>query len=150
MRGRKPQPTRLKILKGNPGKRRLPANEPQLPVTPTACPKDVRGDARTEWDRLAPVLVSAGVLTVGDLTAFREYCLLTGEVRAMERLIKRVGQATAHRLGYVNAVLKLRKEWRALAVELGLTPSARSRVKAAPTGVPDDVEGFLFGDCRSG
>ena len=150
MRGRKPQPTKLKILKGNPGKRPLNLDEPELPATPTACPKDLKGDAKKEWERLAESLVTAGVLTIGDLMTFREYCTLTGEVRAMERLVKRVGQATAHRLGYVNALLKLRKEWRAMATELGLTPSSRSRVKAAPTNVPDAAEDFFFGHERSG
>lgn len=148
MRGPKPQPTRLKILKGNPGKRPLPKDEPQLPVTPVECPRELKGDARTEWERLARPMVEAGVLTIGDLSTFREYCVLEGEVRKLERLIHRVGRAATREMKI--ELRDSRKERRALAVELGLTPSARSRVRAAPSNVPDGTEEFLFGDRRSG
>ena len=59
MRGPKPQPTKLKILRGIPGKRRLPENEPILPPVLPEPPEFVQGAALQEWHRIAPLLHGA-------------------------------------------------------------------------------------------
>ena len=47
-RGRKPKPTHLKVLAGNPGKRPLPKNEPKpKPIAPR-CPQWLDPIARKE------------------------------------------------------------------------------------------------------
>ena len=63
-RGRKPKPTALKKLEGNPGKRPLNELEPLPQVTMLRCPNWLEPEARTEWRRLAPVLIGAGILGV--------------------------------------------------------------------------------------
>jgi P27 family predicted phage terminase small subunit len=150
MRGRKPEPTALKILRGNPGKRPLPKEEPKLPLASADCPRHLTGEARKKWVEKAPILVHQGVLTVGDLDIFERYCQLWSRIRKLERRIARMGYEAGRKMGLVIDLRDSEKEFRALAVELGQTPSARSRVKAAPSGVPDETEGFLFGDRRSG
>lgn len=129
-RGPQPQPTVLKLARGNPGKRQLNHDEPDLAAASHAVPAGVTGRAKKEWVRLVDELITKGVLTVGDMHAFEEYCRLVGEVDAYEKLITKVGRAEAHRLGYANYLLKLRTQLRQQAAHLGLTPSSRSGVKA--------------------
>ena len=136
------------MLTGNAGHRPLP-DEPKVPDLPDevlAPPSDLKGESRGEWVRLAEPLRLAGVLKGSDLSVFETYCRLHGEVHTLEKLIKRVGYANAKKLGYVNDLFKLRKQKRDYAVELGLTPSSRTRVKAQPIGDGTDAtEELLFG-----
>lgn len=149
-RGPKPQPTVLKIARGNPGRRPLNDAEPQLEspaVASRKVPAGLDGRAKREWERLADELISKGVLTIGDLHAFEQYCRLVGEVDAYEKLIKRVGRADAHKLGYANYLLKLRTQLRQQAAHLGLTPSSRSGVQAVKSGanIIDEKRTRFFG-----
>lgn len=139
-RGPPPQPTVLKIERGNPGQRKLNHEEPVLAAASSSVPSGLKGRARKEWTRLAHELISKGVLTIGDLHAFEEYCTLVGEVDSYERLIRRVGRETAHRLGYANYLLKLRTQLRQQAAHLGLTPSSRSGVKAVKVVAKDAAQ----------
>ncbi len=76
--GRKPKPTNLKILHGNPGKRPLNLNEPKpMKVVPT-CPPHLMPDAKAEWERMSDKLYSLGLLTEIDGTAFAIYCQTYG------------------------------------------------------------------------
>ncbi len=45
-RGRKPKPTAVKQLEGNPGKRQLNANEPKPAARAPSCPKWLEDDAK--------------------------------------------------------------------------------------------------------
>ena len=62
MAGRKPKPTVLKKLEGNPGK--------GMPD----CPKWLLPEAKKEWERLCVKLSEIGVLTEIDMAAFAAYC----------------------------------------------------------------------------
>lgn len=74
MAGRKPKPTNLKILEGNPGKRPLPTREPKpAPVAPK-CPSWISREAKKEWKRVAPQLERLGLLTQMDMVALAGYC----------------------------------------------------------------------------
>jgi P27 family predicted phage terminase small subunit len=139
-RGPQPQPTVLKLARGNPGKRPLNDAEPELAAATTTAPKGLKGRAKSEWNRLADELVTKGVLTIGDMHAFEEYCRLVGEVDAYEKYIAKVGRAEAHRLGYANYLLKLRTQLRQQAAHLGLTPSSRSGVKAVKVAAAKSPE----------
>jgi phage terminase small subunit len=56
MRGRRPKPTRLKLLTGNPGKRPLNETEPRPEAAIPECPVVLGPVARQEWDRLVLAL----------------------------------------------------------------------------------------------
>ena len=74
MRGRRPKPTRLKVLTGNPGKRPLNESEPRPePVVPE-CPPELGEVARREWDRLAAELGPLRITTNLDRGALAAYC----------------------------------------------------------------------------
>ena len=76
MRGRRPKPTALKKLQGNPGRRPLNTAEPKPPraraVPP--CPPYLEGEARREWHRMAPMLSASGMMSLADATALAAYC----------------------------------------------------------------------------
>lgn len=128
-RGFQPQPTALKLARGNPHQHALNHDEPDLAAATHAVPAGMTGRAKKEWVRLVDELITKGVLTIGDMHAFEEYCRLVGEVDTYEKLITRVGRPESHRLGYANYLLKLRTQLRQQAAHLGLTPSSRSGVK---------------------
>lgn len=139
-RGPPPTPTVLKIARGNPGHRPINTEEPALaPPDSLAPPEKLQGRARDEWVRLAGELTEKGLLTVGDLVAFEQYCELVGDVDVYEGLVKKVGREDAHKLGYASYLLKLRTQLRQFQQVLGLTPTSRSGVKASKKAAPSDA-----------
>lgn len=66
MAGRKPKPTALKELEGNPGKRKMNTKEPVPDKGMPACPKWLLPEAKKEWERLAKLMNQMGVLTQVD------------------------------------------------------------------------------------
>lgn len=74
MAGRKPKPTAMKKLEGNPGKRKLNTKEPVPAKEMPACPEWLMPEAKKEWERLAKLMNQMGVLTEVDMAAFAAYC----------------------------------------------------------------------------
>ena len=76
MAGRKPKPTALKKLEGNPGKRKLNTKEPVPAKGMPDCPKWLLPEAKEEWKRLCKKLSEMDVLTLTeiDMAAFAAYC----------------------------------------------------------------------------
>src|SRR5262245_24433384 len=73
MRGRKPTPTALKVIRGNPGKRPLPENEPE-PEAGAEAPDWRSPLALAHWPTVAAQLEAANVLTEMDAVALGLYC----------------------------------------------------------------------------
>ena len=63
MVGRKPKPTTVKKLEGNPGKRKLNTKEPVLAKGMPACPDWLIPEAKKDWERLAKSVNQMDVLT---------------------------------------------------------------------------------------
>ena len=74
IRGRKPTPTAIKMLEGNPGKRPMNGSEPKPLKKAPSCPKWLELEAKREWRRLAKQMESIGILTDVDMAAFAGYC----------------------------------------------------------------------------
>jgi P27 family predicted phage terminase small subunit len=145
-RGRKPIPTAFKLDRGNPGRRPLPPDEPKLLSGSRAVPAGMTGRAREEWLRLVDELTDKGVLTVGDLKCFEEYCYLVAEIAEMRALIKKTGLEDSIANRYVHYLDKLRSQKTRHEAQLGLTPSARSAVKSVtPTSAKDEKRARFFG-----
>jgi P27 family predicted phage terminase small subunit len=164
MRGRKPTPTALKILAGNPGKHRLNDDEPKPELASGRCPRWVpKGRPREVWSRLARDLVPTRVLTRADETALGNLAIeeaayldavealeaitsrrsIAGLVAALEqdpRLARDLIQA-AYALASTRTA-HFRALTAALA-EFGMTPSSRSRIKAAILAPENPVLDFL-------
>lgn len=151
-RGRTPKPTALKKAEGNPGKRALNKHEPQLPAASPDAPSHLAGEALTEWQRVAPDLIKAGVFTVADRAALAAYCQAWADwVTAREHLSTETMVIVAPSgyempspwLGIANRALdKMMK----FASEFGLTPASRARIHAEPPKTPEEEnEERIFG-----
>ena len=151
MKGRKPKPDALKKLEGNPGRRPMVRNTPQLEPGMPECPDWLEDDAREEWGRQAPLLLKAGILTESDRAALTAYCIAWGRVKETEQDIQDKGLTEKSDGGvqFARAMVKIQdramNQMRAYATELGLTPSSRTRLH-----VPDPNQGDLFGEFLAG
>lgn len=90
-RGRKPKPTALKVLEGNPGKRPLNKNEPQPERKAPRCPSWLEPEAKKEWKRMAKTLETIGVLTQVDKAAFAGYCQAYARWKEAEEFLSKHG-----------------------------------------------------------
>lgn len=136
IRGRKPKPTALKVLEGNPGKRPLNDREPVPPKATLKCPAWLLPEAKKEWKRLAPALEAMGVLTMADLTAFEGYCQAYARWKEAEAFITQHGSIFQTPSGYVQQVPQVSiaqqnlKIMQSFCSEFGLTPATRARIIA--------------------
>ena len=144
-RGTRPTPTALKLLKGNPGKRPLNRHEPApAPRRSLVPPRFLQGVARLEWRRLAPKLARLGLLSEIDDAALAQYCELWARWREAETALREHGMVITGNKGtpvlspYVAIANRALSQMRALLVEFGMTPSARTRVKTDPGPQPSD------------
>src|SRR5687768_711635 len=91
MRGRKPKPTILKVLDGNPGKRPLNDREPQPPGGMPDRPDWLDAEAQAEWGRVTAELAMSGLLTVVDRAALAAYCTAWSRWVEAEGMVKKFG-----------------------------------------------------------
>ena len=151
--GRKPKPTAIKILEGNPGKRKLNPNEPKPKGKAPRCPIWLEEEARQEWRRLAKTLETMGVLTEADAAVFAAYCQAYGRWKQAEAKIADGNLVFLTPSGYPqqNPYLSIAQQNMRLmhrfATDFGLTPAARSRIIAgSENGVPQDEMDELLDD----
>jgi P27 family predicted phage terminase small subunit len=150
MAGRKPLPTALKELRGNPGKRSLNRAEPQFERGVMRCPAGLDQRARTEWKRITRVLDAAGILTVADRAMLAVYCQAWSEWIDAEAHLANDGRVLEDKKGrsYPSPYLKVANDaynrMRQAAIEFGLTPSSRSRLKSEPTNQEPTLAEMLF------
>jgi P27 family predicted phage terminase small subunit len=154
MRGRKPIPTQLKLLRGNPGRRPLPTNEPAPALVDglEAPPAWLFADARKDWRAIAPLLSKNGLLSELDLAALAALCVALSDWRRFSRAARKrdtvIGpngfQMQSPYVGMANRALALA---RSLMADFGMTPAARSRVTKtaalAPAPPVNPLEKFL-------
>lgn len=136
-RGRKPIPSKLRILGGDKSKGKDPINTSE-PSPPIGCPPYPRGlskEMKVAWDEWAPQLVKHGLLSIIDGIAFRG--LLKAYVKAMkaDRIIDRKGFTVMTSTGTEiqrAEVAVAHNSWKLVkdfCSEFGLTPASRSRIK---------------------
>jgi hypothetical protein len=79
-RGRPPKPTKLKLLTGNPGKRKLP-KEREVPHGSAVKPRWLDALSSPVWDELAPSRIEIELLTGLTSEAFGMLCVYIAEFR---------------------------------------------------------------------
>lgn len=138
MRGRKPTPDPIKILRGNPGKRALSGTVPQ-PTKYTAVPVPpawLGPDGKAQWGVVASELHTLGLLTRVDAVMLEMWCCTYQEWRRAVRTVKSKGLTLTDNPGVKRPEAGLIKEYALLLVkigsELGLSPAARQRLTALP------------------
>lgn len=148
MRGRKPTPTRMRILRGNPGRRPLNAREPSPVVVVPEPPTHLAAEALEEWQRIAPLLVEEGLLTNLDRAGLAAYCVAYGRwveaeehVRKLGVLVKSPGGFPIHS-PYLSIANRAMEQMHRLLAEFGMSPSSRSRVTGKRQEEKDPFEDF--------
>lgn len=135
---RAPKPTALKLLAGNPGKRPLNENEPELPAGIGEPPDWLDENAKSEWWRVVPDLENAGVTSRVEQTALACYCQAVSNLRharlELDTLKSRYiigirGPQKHPACADERENMELIKKF---AAEFGLTPSSRTKIKARP------------------
>ena len=158
MRGRKPKPTHLKVLEGNPGKRAITDDEPKpRPVTPK-CPSWLMPEAKREWKRLVPELEALGLLTVVDGGALAACCQAYGRMAEAERFLSMVGKTKDGKptglmfktdSGYyqqfpqVSIAQRYAQQYKGFLALFGLSPADRARLTTKEAGEADEMEQLL-------
>lgn len=160
MAGRKPKPLHLKLIEGNPGKRKLPTNAPEPPHSEIPEPPPHLDDlAREEWNRVAPGLHAMKLLAGVDRAALAAYCVAYGRWALAEASIKASARPGAPARGLmmqtkngnwiqspmVGTANKAAADMVRYAAEFGMTPSARARLS-----VEGADKGGKFGDLIGG
>ena len=150
MRGRKPKPTSIKLLEGNPGKRRINKDEPKPPEGIPDCPEMLGDEARAEWFRISQALQEMGILTKADRSALAAYCMAYGRWVEAEENVKRFGTIVKSpnkgfpmKSPYLTVADQAMENMRKFLVEFGLTPSSRSRIKVPDAAPLDELDQFL-------
>jgi P27 family predicted phage terminase small subunit len=150
--GRPPKPTRLKVLTGNPGKRKLNAREPQPAAGAPSCPSWLSKEAKAEWKRAAQELGRLGLLTVVDRATLTAYCLAWVELYEATKLIQTEGRIVTTDKGSKKphpAVAMQRSAWaavRAFSSLFGLDPSSRGKLHVEPPKAEEDEMRAFLGE----
>lgn len=143
--GRRPKPTALHILNGNPSRKNLNINEVRPPAGDITQPTGLSAGASVVWAELAPVCLAMGTLTTADLRPFATLCELQSTLQQTSAskdgralfTLKAQDEAGSTVKIVINAVLKLERETanalRPYYEYFGLTPSSRARL-ATPKG----------------
>jgi P27 family predicted phage terminase small subunit len=163
VRGRKPKPTQLKVISGNPGKRKLNKAEPKPTRGIPDCPEYLPPRAKVAFQQLGERLDAMGVITLADGMALELLAMAYEEWRSANDLIldaaelsKFEGDVVHYKDGMTydtqsdaGTIIRAHpasrlasdafKRIRAMLVEFGLTPSSRARVHA-PAGNNDEAD----------
>jgi P27 family predicted phage terminase small subunit len=129
------------VITGNPGGRPI-KEDLDLPEADPSPPSYLKNDALEEWERVAPGLHAAGILTAVDIASLAAYCIAYGRWRSAEDAIAKMAERDALTSGLMikttngNAIQnplvgtsnKAASDMVRFAAEFGMTPSARSRI----------------------
>lgn len=151
MRGRKPKPTSLKLLAGNPGKRTLNRSDLRAEPTVPNCPLALSEEARREWKQISRQLAKLGLLTQVDRAALAAYCQWYARWLKAERMLAQQGEIVKGARTRRGKSEMVRNPWLIIAnqawqhvhkllVEFGMTPSSRSRVPISIPASPEEDE----------
>jgi len=147
--GRKPKPTYLKLVTGNPGRRPLSEREPKVRRALPQAPDHLSSVARAEWKRVVREAGLANMLSVLDRAGLAAYCEAWARWVACERALQKMAETDpvthglliktpngAQRNPLLIAANTTMKLMLTAASEFGFTPASRSRVAA--NDAPDE------------
>lgn len=152
MQGRKPKPTALKMLAGNPGKRALNHAEPKPRAVVPRPPEHLSTEEKKKWKAVVRDLYPLGLVTAVDKDALAMYCTIFVRWLKAENLVREKGEIIKTAAGniiqnpYLSIANRALEQLNKLGAEFGMTPSSRSRVRADPLEDPEhELERLLFG-----
>lgn len=143
MKGRKPTPLALRLLRNNPNRRRLPTDEPAPPLTDATPPATLTGAALGIWQEFAPQLVAVGLLATIDRRHLARACrwdaiaeeqLAKAERTPLARTKANGAQPSVH----FTAALKASEAADRIWFRFGITPVERARLGGSGKREPKD------------
>jgi len=143
-----PVPAKLKLIRGNPGKRAIkPEVQPKQLASIPEPPDFLLDAAKEEWNRVTAELNRLGLLTMFDLHPLAAYCQAYGrwvcaeKSLAIEALadqaggaLKVKGASTTIQNPLVRIADRAAADMVKYAAEFGFTPVARARLAARSNG----------------
>ncbi|MGR3892993.1 phage terminase small subunit P27 family [Pseudomonas sp. 1176_21] len=134
--GRHAKPVALKVLQGNPGKRRLDKNAPApAPLAEVPDPPEWLGDWGVEiWHVVAPWLTHAGIMARTDTHNLAAFCAAYHRWRTAEAEVATAGVTVTDKKGVMKknpACTVINESLRQMASfggALGLDPASRARL----------------------
>ncbi len=161
--GRRPKPTAVRKLQGNPGKRPLNQDKPTPQPGEPPMPAGLSLAAQKEWRTIVAELLTLNVLSIVDGKALAAYChnfsrwmeaeaeiALHGLI-VEEPVTKGQGEAAVI-VGYkykrnpaVTISNDAQKLMKSFLIEFGLTPASRSRLRIEKKADEDPFAKFLAG-----
>ncbi|MGH8609799.1 MAG: phage terminase small subunit P27 family [Gammaproteobacteria bacterium] len=149
MQGRKPTPTKLRLLRGNPGKRSLPKDEPKVAAKRPPMPVGMSAGAQAHWRRFAEQLDAARITTELDRQALKALCEACATWDEANRGIAKFGLVVkgargSRRSPYVGIANTAFEQMTKMLAEFGMTPSSRTRVQSVGGDIDKDAVD-LFG-----
>jgi len=172
-KGRKPTPSHLRLVQGNPGKRPINDAEPKSRRERPSAPSHISDLAREVWGQAVLILDEMGILTRADTFAIEMLCEAMADHRSAGQTIKAcaiqhreavaIGNdtdfsadgryyRTINQAGGVmwrsHPAVALRSDAdrriRAWCAEFGLSPSARTRIEAHDGDQEEDGKAAYF------
>lgn len=142
MAGRRPKPTVLKLVEGNPGKRKINKTEPKPRREIPSCPAHLSDAGKVAWGRLSVLLDRMGVLTEADSAALERLCDCYSDILICRESLIADGWTYKTMTAQGDTLIKANPaaghlraadaQFKSYLIEFGLTPAARSKVHATP------------------
>lgn len=149
MRGAKPKPTHLKLIEGNPGKRKLNRNEPKPQGDLCDAPDWLTEDQKAGWS-YAISNAPAGLMKRLDRAALTAFVVAEDMHRQASVAVGKFGLITKSpskgepmQNPYLPIINRQAQIMLKAAAELGFTPSSRSRVEIVGGETEDPADRFF-------
>lgn len=139
MAGRRPLPTRLKVLQGTAQPCRMNPDEPEPEDDSIEKPFELSPVADKHWDKVIKELRAAKMITNVDSTALAMYCEVFAQWHDAMQKVKKYGSVIKNQKGhpaqspYMRVAFGAQNQMRQMMTEFGMTPSSRSKVSVAET-----------------
>lgn len=159
MRGRKPLPSHLKLVRGTArGElRKTKGDDIKFEISLPMPPPHLCDDAKVEWGRVASMLYALHLLSEADVAALAAYCQAyavwkqaTEALNVMAKsdsLTKALMIKTTNGNAIQNPLLGIANKAAAdmvrYAAEFGMTPSARARIHAGADAPKDETDRYF-------
>ena len=140
MRGRKPKPTHLKVIKGTLKQERVNLDEPKVRAARPPAPRHLSERAQTYWKEVSGMLYDMGVLGQVDVSSLEALCCAYTDFREAIETLEREEHYIRSTTPSGGTIIRAHpafaqksdadRRLRHWLTEFGMTPSSRSRIKA--------------------
>lgn len=148
MRGRKPIPSNVHRLRGNPGKRARNKQEPQPNKGRPSCVLSLNQTAKRHWRYYVKELHDIGTVTKVDRHALAIYCEACARWERAIKMVEEKGEVVKTKQGniiqnpYVGIANRAADQINKYGASLGLDPSSRTRIKVSPREEKNPFDDF--------